>query len=118
MEGPGICPGLLSGKLGGPPDDLFELLVAHFSQNFRERFGGAARCIALEAMVHFHHFQIESRAEDLGRLTGEPEQRIDAGGIIRGQHHRDLRALAGDRRTIFTGVSGGADYECFAMFGT
>ena len=100
------------------PRHLVQLQLAHLGQDFRQRFGRAARRVLFEAMVHFDDFQIEVRAQNFRRLAREPEQRVDAGRKIRRPRPSGICDLNFVIRDLFgVGMSGGADDHGFFVPG-
>ena len=98
------------------PERCFQLQFAHVTENFEQGRGCAAGRVFLEAMVHLDDFEVERRPENLGGLAREPEERIDAGGKIRGNHHGNLRLERDDFIFFFRAVAGGADDNGFFIF--
>ena len=68
-------------------------------------------------MVHLDHFQVEVRAQDFGRLAGEPEQGVDAGGKIRRPDDGNSLGLLFDLEGVGVGVAGGADDQRLFVLG-
>src|ERR1017187_6814278 len=99
------------------PCGVVQMQLAHVRQNFRERFCGAARRVLFQAMVHLDDFEVEVRAEDFRRLAREPEERVDAGGKIRGPHDGNFRLVLLDLERVGVRVAGGADDQRLLVFG-
>ena len=60
-------------SLPSVPNDIPELRSAHVGQDPGQRVGRATRGIFLQAVMHFDHFQIAIRSENLRRLASQPE---------------------------------------------
>jgi len=107
--------------LGACADNAFPPVTNHFiqlglsyvRQDFSQRGGGAAGGVPFHAVMHFDDFEIEFRTQDLGCLACQPEQGVDAGGIVGGPHQRDLLAAGEDRLSIGFRVSSRADDQRF-----
>ena len=82
---------LAGDALSAVSNHFAELLLANIGEDFREGGSGSARRILLHPVMHLDDFQIEVWSEYLRRLAGEPEQRVDAGGIIRRPNHWNPR---------------------------
>src|SRR5439155_20910310 len=83
--------GLAGDGLSAVSNPCAALLLASVGGEFREGGSGSARRMLLHPVMHLDDFQIEVWSEYLRRLAGEPEQRVDAGGIIRRPNHWNPR---------------------------
>ena len=69
------------------------------------------------AVVHLDDFDIEAvLGENARGLAGEPEQRVDADGIIRREDDGQCFRGLVDQGAFVIGVAGGADDEAGAVF--
>ena len=71
-------------------DHIAELLLADSRENLCERRGSPARGVLLHPVVHLDDFQIEVGPENFRRLARQPEERVDARGIVRCPDHWDV----------------------------
>ena len=103
---------------GGRGEGLRQLFFAHAGQNFRERGRRAAGRVLLHAVVHLDDLEVEAGAEDFRGLAREPEERVDAGGIVRGVRSEFWRLQILDLGFLSVGMTGGADNQGFSCAGT
>ena len=87
--------------------------VAHFGEDLCQAFGGAARRVFFEPMVHFHHFEVEVRPEDFRRFAGEPEEGVHADAEVGREDNRDRFRGFVNCSNLGVGVAGGANDEPF-----
>ena len=64
-------------------------------------------------MMHLHDFEVVARPKNFGRFAREPEKGIDAGGIVGGPDHRNLRFQFRDLKRLGVIVTRRADDNGF-----
>ena len=82
--------------------NLTELLLPHRTENLGQRRGRPAGRVLLHAMVHLNDFQVEAGAKNLSGFAREPEEGVDAGGVVGRPDYRDA-ILEGQNRGFLLG---------------
>jgi hypothetical protein len=102
---------LARNALAAVAQGVAELQLSNVTQNLEQRGRCAARRIHFQSMMHFDHLQIKTGSENLSRFAGEPEERVDAGGIVACPHHWDEIRTGDDLAFLHVGMTGCSNDE-------